>query len=101
MINTIAKYRKEKKISQEKLANHLNITREQLSRIENNHAELSLALADEIAVYFGVTVYDLFETMGSYSNYDLQFQRLKDEAHTAYKDGMRKAISIFSENPYD
>ena len=101
MINNIAKFRKEKKISQEKLANHLNITREQLSRLENGHAEPSLAMADMIAVYFGVTVYELFVTMGSTSAYNLQLQKLKDDANAAYKDGMRKAINIYSENPYE
>lgn len=101
MINNIAKFRKAKKISQEILANHLNITREQLSRIENGHAEPSLAMADEIAVYFGVTVYEVFVTMGSTSAYNLELQKLKDDANEAYKEGMRKAMRIFNENPYE
>lgn len=101
MKNMIAKFRKEAKMSQQEFADRFGMSREQVSRIENGHAEITLAIADEIATLFGVTVYELFVTMGSSSTYNLKMQELKDQANAAYKEGMRKVLSVMSETPYN
>lgn len=60
MRNRIAMYRKEKGMSQEHLAMKLGMSRERLSAIENDRAEISLFKADFLARLFGCSIYDLF-----------------------------------------
>ena len=52
----IAKYRKEKHLSQEKLAEMVNLSREYITRVENGQTNISLknlfAIADALEVGF-------------------------------------------------
>ena len=60
MKNDIKKYREEKNISQGKLADLCNVSRQTINAIENNKYDPSLQLAFDIAKNLGVTVDVLF-----------------------------------------
>ena len=60
MKNDIKKYREEKNISQGKLADLCNVSRQTINAIENNKYDPSLQLAFDIAKNLGVTVDNLF-----------------------------------------
>lgn len=56
----IKQLRKDKKITQEKLAEHLNITCQAISRWENDLSYPEASLLPTIAHYFDVTIDALF-----------------------------------------
>lgn len=61
MLNRIKELRKEKKMSQEDLANVCDVSRQTINAIENNKYDPSLALAFKIAITLGITVDELFQ----------------------------------------
>ncbi|HEY4566123.1 helix-turn-helix domain-containing protein [Planococcaceae bacterium Storch 2/2-2] len=62
MQNRIKKYRERKGISQGKLADLCNVSRQTINAIENNKYDPSLQLAFDLAKTLGVTVDHLFLT---------------------------------------
>lgn len=60
MKNVIKELRKERRISQEELANAVCVTRQTIISLENGKYNASLTLAYEIAKYFGKTIEDIF-----------------------------------------
>lgn len=60
MNNRIKELRKERRISQEELANAVNVTRQTIISLENGKYNASLILAYEIAKYFGKTIEEIF-----------------------------------------
>lgn len=60
MKNVIKELRKEQRISQEELANAVNVTRQTIISLENGKYNASLTLAYEIAKYFGKTIEEIF-----------------------------------------
>ena len=60
MKNIIKELRKERRISQEELANAVNVTRQTIISLENGKYNASLLLAYEIAKYFGKTIEEIF-----------------------------------------
>lgn len=60
MENKIKEYRKNAKITQDELANSVGVTRQTIISLENGRYNASLTLAHNIAVYFGVTIEDVF-----------------------------------------
>lgn len=60
MQNRIKKYREKKSISQGKLADLCNVSRQTINAIENNKYDPSLQLAFNLAKTLGVTVDNLF-----------------------------------------
>ena len=60
MKNRIKELRKEHRISQEELANAVNVTRQTIISLENGKYNASLILAHQIAVYFGKTIEEIF-----------------------------------------
>lgn len=60
MKNRIKELRKEHRISQEELANAVNVTRQTIISLENGKYNASLILAHEIAVYFGKAIEEIF-----------------------------------------
>jgi putative transcriptional regulator len=60
MKNTIDKLRKEKKITQEELAQALGVTRQTIISLENGKYNASLQLAYKIARYFNLTIEQVF-----------------------------------------
>lgn len=60
MKNIIKDLRKEKRISQEELANAVKVTRQTIISLENGKYNASLTLAYEIAKYFNKTIEEIF-----------------------------------------
>ncbi|SDP76135.1 helix-turn-helix transcriptional regulator [Halobacillus aidingensis] len=60
MRNRLTEYRKKHGLSQEKLAEKLQVSRQTIISIEKNRYSPSLPLAFEIARVFGVRIEDLF-----------------------------------------
>lgn len=58
--NNVYSLRKERKISQETMANSLGISRRSISKIENGEQNLSLEMAYRIAAYFELMIQDVF-----------------------------------------
>lgn len=60
MQTRITEYRKERKVTQEELADAVNVTRQTIISLENGKYKASLVLAHKIAQYFGVTIEEMF-----------------------------------------
>lgn len=60
MENCIKELRKERKISQEELAQAVSVTRQTIISLENGKYNASLVLAYQIAKYFGKTIEEIF-----------------------------------------
>lgn len=60
MKNIISQLRKEKKITQEELANEVGVTRQTITSIENGKYIASLPLAFKIAEFFEMKIEDIF-----------------------------------------
>ena len=60
LTNRIAELRKERRISQAELADAVDVTRQTIISLENGRYNASLLLAHKIAVYFGLTIEDVF-----------------------------------------
>lgn len=58
--NNLYELRKQCKISQEKLAHDLDISRRSISKIENGEQNLSLEMAYRIAAYFEKLIPEVF-----------------------------------------
>lgn len=60
MTNRIAQLRKARGLSQAQLAEALEITRQTVISLEGGRYNASLPLAHRIAVYFGLTIEEIF-----------------------------------------
>ena len=60
MKNRIEQIRKEQGILQEELAKSMGVSRQTISSLENGRYNPSILLAHKIAVYFGMTIEDVF-----------------------------------------
>ena len=60
MQTRIAQYRKERKVTQEELADAVNVTRQTIISLENWKYKASLVLAHKIAQFFGVAIEEMF-----------------------------------------
>lgn len=60
MKNIILKLRKEKKMTQEELANEVGVTRQTIISVETGKYIASLPLAFKIAKYFNLRIEDIF-----------------------------------------
>ena len=60
MKNRIAQLRKERRITQEELADAVEVTRQTIISLENGRYNASLLLAHKIATYFGSSIEELF-----------------------------------------
>ena len=60
MENKLEDIRKEKGITQEELANVLEVSRQTIGSLENGRYNPSIILAFKIAKYFGLTIEDIF-----------------------------------------
>ena len=61
MKTKLKELRKTNKISQDELANALNVTRQTIISIESEKYTASLVLAYKIAKYFNMTIEDIFD----------------------------------------
>ena len=60
MRNRIQELRKERKITQNELADELEVTRQTIISLENGRYNASLLLAHKIAAYFGMSIEEVF-----------------------------------------
>ncbi|MBL1228531.1 helix-turn-helix transcriptional regulator [Enterococcus sp. BWB1-3] len=60
MQNNIQKLRKERKVTQNELAEAVDVTRQTIISLENGRYKASLVLAHKLAQYFGQTIEDIF-----------------------------------------
>lgn len=60
MRNRIQEMRKAKKVTQNELADAVNVSRQTIISLENGRYNASLALAHKIARYFGLTIEEVF-----------------------------------------
>lgn len=60
MKNRIEELRNEKGIRQEELARELGVSRQTISSLENGRYNPSIMLAYKVAVFFGLTIEDVF-----------------------------------------
>lgn len=61
MKTRIQELRKERRISQEELANAVGVTRQTITSLECEKYTASLVLAYKIAKYFGLTIEEVFD----------------------------------------
>lgn len=61
MKTKIQELRKERRISQEELANAVGVTRQTITSLECEKYTASLVLAYKIAKYFGMTIEEIFD----------------------------------------
>ena len=59
--NDIARFRSDKKVSQQELADAISVSRKTISTVETGRFMPSVVIALKLANYFGVAVEDLFE----------------------------------------
>ncbi|KXB65060.1 helix-turn-helix transcriptional regulator [Aedoeadaptatus coxii] len=60
MKNRLEEIRKERKITQEELANVLEVSRQTIGSLENGKYNPSILLAFKISKYFNTTIEDIF-----------------------------------------
>lgn len=60
MKTRIQELRKQRKLSQEELANHVGVTRQTITSLEVGKYTASLLLAHKIAKFFGITIEEVF-----------------------------------------
>lgn len=60
MENRIQELRKERRITQNELADAVEVTRQTIISLENGKYNASLILAHKIAQYFGTTIEEIF-----------------------------------------
>ena len=60
MKTRIQELRKQRKLSQEELANHAGVTRQTITSLEVGKYTASLLLAHKIAKFFGMTIEEVF-----------------------------------------
>ena len=60
MKTRIQELRKQRKLSQEELANHVGVTRQTITSLEVGKYTASLLLAHKIARFFGMTIEEVF-----------------------------------------
>ncbi|MGR7951879.1 helix-turn-helix transcriptional regulator [Finegoldia sp. P2-F-LR] len=60
MKNTISQLRKQRKITQEELANEVGVTRQTITSIETGKYIASLPLAFKIAKFFDMSIKEIF-----------------------------------------
>ena len=60
MQSKIQALRKERKITQQELADVLGVTRQTIISLENGKYKASLVLAHKISQFFGMTIEDIF-----------------------------------------
>ena len=60
MKTRIQELRKQRKLSQEEVANHVGVTRQTITSLEVGKYTASLLLAHKIAKFFGMTIEEVF-----------------------------------------
>ena len=95
----IKRLRQENGITQEKLAEYLNITYQSVSKWENNNALPDVTLIVPLANFFGVTTDELFDrdTHTSEAEIEALCKRDYDLAHIPNRDTIRERVVMWRE----
>lgn len=88
--------RKNKNLSQEKLATILNIDRHYLSRIENGKSEPSLSVLCNMAKYFKVNITTLIDMQVDSSSNDEKIEKIIDGCRYLLDDDLDFLIRVIS-----
>lgn len=86
-------------ITQEKLAEYLNITYQSISKWENNNALPDVTLIVPLANFFGVTTDELFDRTADAQEAEIEAlcKRDYDLAHIPSKDTIRQRVTLWRE----
>lgn len=95
----IKQLRQESGITQEKLAEYLNITYQSISKWENNNALPDVTLIVPLANFFGITTDELFDrdTHTGAAEIEALCKRDYDLAHTPNQDTIRERVVMWRE----
>ena len=95
----IKQLRQQNGITQEKLAEYLNITYQSISKWENNNALPDVTLIVPLANFFGVTTDELFDRTASAQESEVEAlsHRDYDLAHIPNKDTIHERITLWRE----
>ena len=88
--------RKNHGISQERLAEILNINRNYLSRIETGKSEPSLSVLKDIAEYFNVDITSLMDILSNGSNSEEKINKIADGCRYLLDSDLDFLIRIIS-----
>lgn len=88
--------RKEKNISQEKLAQYLNVSYQAVSKWENGNTYPDIGLLPDIARFFGVTIDELLQV--EKLNEEKLFEEYRDKAEQFFRNGkVEEALTVWQE----
>lgn len=93
--NKIKKLRKDKNITQEQLANILNISFQSVSKWENNIAAPDIAMIPKLANYFKVSIDELFDY--NLKEVEMKITAICDEAYKYRESETEKAKKILTD----
>jgi len=90
--------RKEKKVSQEKLADYLNISFQAVSKWENGNAYPDISLLPDLAHFFGITVDELLQV--EKLDEEHLYQEYEKKAEALFRDGKRREVLELCQETY-
>ncbi len=91
--------RQKNDVTQEKLAEYLNISYQSVSKWENNNAMPDISLVIPIANFFGVTIDELFDHDVDLQNADVE-EYIKKDLELAHKGYISERIDLWREASY-
>jgi transcriptional regulator with XRE-family HTH domain len=99
---TIKKLRAEKSVTQEELAKYLNITFQSVSKWETEAATPDTMLLPQIAIFFGVSIDDLF-SVGDINHFERVDKILEESgeelSESSFLYAKRYLVGLLEENP--
>ena len=95
----IKSLRQKNNVTQEKLAEYLNISYQSVSKWENNNAMPDISLVIPIANFFGVTIDELFDHDVDMQNADVD-EYVKRDLELAHKGYISERIDLWREASY-
>lgn len=98
LAENIKNLRKEKNVSQEKLADYLNISFQAVSKWETGNACPDISLLPDIARFFGITVDELLQV--EKLDEERLFQEYEEKAKALFRDGKRREVLELTQEIY-
>ncbi len=90
--------RKEKNVSQEKLADYLNISFQAVSKWETGNAYPDISLLPDIARFFGITVDELLQV--EKLDEERLYKEYEKKAEALFRDGKRREVLELTQETY-
>lgn len=98
LAENIKNLRKEKNVSQEKLADYLNISFQAVSKWETGNACPDISLLPDIARFFGITVDELLQA--EKLDEERLYQEYEEKAKALFRDGKRREVLALAQEAY-